>query len=57
MLEMKFAKLLSTLLYTTIIFSVGFSLILFYILSVNVDQKIQENALKKFEMQVIDTGN
>ncbi len=53
MLEMKLARLFKTVLYLAIIFSIGFSLLLFYIFSVSLDKKLQENARKNLETQII----
>ncbi len=53
MLEMKLARLFTTVLYLAIIFSIGFSLLLFYIFSVSLDKKLQENARKNLETQII----
>lgn len=47
LLENQFSSVLKLLMYITIIVSVAFLLVLFYILSVNLDKKIQAKALKK----------
>ena len=49
LLEIKFARLYKTVLYLSIILSVGFSLLLFYIFSVSLDNKLQQRAIKKIE--------
>ncbi len=58
MLEVKFARLLTTALYIVILFSIGFSFVLFYIFSVSVDKKIEEKAHQKLienEYKIQDT--
>ena len=47
--EIKLAQLYKTVLYSAIILSVGFSLLLFYILSVNIEKKLEQRALEKIE--------
>ena len=50
LLQLKLAKLFKTVLYLTIIFSVGFSLLLFYIFSISVEKKLQQRAIEKLEI-------
>lgn len=47
--EIKLARLYKTVLYFTIILSLGFSLLLFYIFSVSLDNKLQQRAIQKIE--------
>lgn len=49
LLEMKLAKLFKTALYFTIILSVGFSLLLFYIFSLSIEKKLQQRAIEKIQ--------
>lgn len=49
LLEMKLAKLFKTALYFTIILSVGFSLLLFYIFSISIEKKMQQKAIEKIQ--------
>lgn len=53
-LEMKFARLVTTALYLAIILSIGSLFVLFYIFSVSVDRKVQENARQKLEPQILN---
>lgn len=47
--EMRLARIFKMVLYAAIIFSLGFSLLLFYIFSVTVDKKIQQRAIEKIK--------
>lgn len=51
LLEMKLATLFKTALYFTVILSVGFSLLLFYIFSVSVEKKLQQRTIEKYEIR------
>ena len=53
--EIKLARLYKTVLYLSIILSVGFSLLLFYIFSVSLDNKLEQNAIEKINK--IEIGN
>ena len=55
LLEIKFARLYKTVLYLSIILSVGFSLLLFYIFSVSLDNKLEQNAIERINK--IEIGN
>lgn len=48
-LEIKLAQLFKTVLYFTIILSVVFSLLLFYVFSVSFDKKLEQRAREKLE--------
>ena len=52
-LEWEMTRLLKGALGMVIIVSVGFSLFLFYIFSVNVDKKLQQNTVKRFEENLV----
>lgn len=52
--QVKLAKLFKTVLYLTIILSIGFSLFLFYIFSVSTEKKLQQRAEQKLEAQMIN---
>ena len=47
--QMKFTQVYRTVLCLSIIFSVGFSLVLLYIFSVNLDNKLEQRAIQKIE--------
>lgn len=48
--EIKLAQLYKTVLYLAIILSVGFSLLLFYILSVSIEKKLEQQTIQKIEL-------
>ena len=54
LLQFKLAKLFKTVLYLTIVFSVLFSLFLFYIFSVSFDNTLQQRAIEKLEASVLE---
>ncbi len=49
LLEIQLARLFKTTLYLTIILSISLSLLLFYILSVNIEKKLEQRALDNLE--------
>ena len=48
-LELKLAQLFKSVLYFSVILSVSFSLLLFYVFSVSVEKKLEQKAIKKIE--------
>lgn len=50
--EIKLAQLYKTVLYISIILSIGFSLLLFYIFSVSLDNKLEQRAIQKLESSI-----
>ena len=49
LLELKLARMVKSVLYLAIFFSVIFSLVLFYILSVSIEHRLQQRALDRIE--------
>jgi hypothetical protein len=49
LLETQVARIMKILLYLTIAVCIGFCLLLFYIISINIDKKIEQNAADKIE--------